>query len=172
MAQPATTDLAGSLTAIRAELARSRGLPAYEAVDVAWVAVIKAANLLPGNSEHDRMLALLNRLPEAPLIAVLRSDAVNALLNLDPPLESLLTARHERIDKDRTARELALVRTKRDTEPREALHNLASVLKRVRNRRAHGFKTPAGPRDTEILAATASILQKIGDLAADALVAP
>src|SRR5690348_13677400 len=114
------------LKAIRAEVTRSRGLPAYEAVDVAWVALVKTANLLPGNSEHDRMLTLLKRLPEDRLAALLLSEPVDALLNLDPPLESLLTAQHERIDKDRTATELGNVRAKRRGDPREALHNLAN----------------------------------------------
>lgn len=164
--------LTEQIKAIRAELARSHGLPAYEAVDVAWVAVVKAANLLPGNSEHDRMLALLNGLPQTPLTAILQSEPVNVLIHLNPPLESLMTARYERLDQDRTARELAFVRAKRDNEPREALRNLANVLKRVRNRRAHGFKSPDGPRDTEILAATTEILQEIGDLAVEVLGAP
>jgi hypothetical protein len=57
-------DLLAHLKRISSELARSRGLAPYEAVDVAWVAVVKTANLLPGNSEHERMLALLNRLSE------------------------------------------------------------------------------------------------------------
>jgi len=42
------------------------------------------------------------------------------------------------------------------------------VLKRVRNRRAHGFKTPDGPRDRDILEASADILQSLGETAVDA----
>jgi hypothetical protein len=160
------------LKGISAEILRSRGLPAYEAVDVAWVALVKAANLLPGKSEHDRMLALLLRLPETPLRSILQSEALNVLLYLNPPLESLVTAPHERLDKERTAEELEFVRAYRDNEPKEAFRRLANVLKRVRNRRAHGFKTPDGPRDSEILEAATDILQSLGDIAVDTLSAP
>lgn len=162
-------NLIEQLRGIRAELARSRGLSAYEAVDVAWVAVVKTANLLPGNSEHDRMLALLDRLPENCIRPVLQRQAVDTLLNLNPPLESLLTANYERLNAPRTAEELAIVRAKRASDPKEALCKLADVLKRVRNRRAHGFKTPKGPRDKEILEASADILQTLGEAAVDAL---
>lgn len=158
------------LEAIRAELARSSDLPAYEALDVAWVAVIKVANLLSGDSEHRRLIALLNRLPEDSIRPVLQQKEVDILLNLDPPLESILTSPpHERLSADRTVRELTVVREKRGKEPREALRNLTKVLKRVRNRRAHGFKTSDGPRDLEILRASADILRNIGEIAIHAL---
>jgi hypothetical protein len=158
------------LQAIKAELTRSDDLPAYEALDVAWVAVIKLANLLPGDSEHRRLIALLDLLPEDRIRPVLQHKGVDVLLNLDPPLESILTSPpHERLAADRTARELAVVREKRENEPQEALRNLAEVLRRVRNRRAHGFKTPDGPRDQEILRASADILRNIGEIAIDAL---
>lgn len=127
-------NLIEQLKSIRAEFTRSRGLPAYEAVDVAWVAIVKTANLLPGKSEHERMYALLDRLPENRLLPILQRQAVDTLLNLDPPLESLLTATHERLDAKRTEAELFLVRKKRLTEPKQALLSLAGVLKRVRNR--------------------------------------
>jgi hypothetical protein len=87
-------------------------------------------------------------------------------------LESILSATHERLDKDRTARELETVRAKREADPKEALLSLANVLKRVRNRRAHGFKTPDGPHDGEILAASADVLQNLGEIAVSALGAP
>lgn len=162
-------DLIEQLKCIRAELARSRSLHPYEAVDVAWVAVVKTANLLPGNSEHDRMLALLDRLPENHLRPILQRQSVDTLLDLDPPLESILTAKHERVNAPRTATELAIVRAKRGSDPKQALRSLADVLKRVRNRRAHGFKTPEGARDKEILEASADILQTLGEVAVDEL---
>ena len=46
-----------------AELNRTFQLEAYEAFEVAWVAVLKIANLLPGKSEHDRLKELLDRMP-------------------------------------------------------------------------------------------------------------
>ena len=127
------------LKSIGTEISRSRDLPPYEAVDVAWVALVKAANLLAGKSEGKRMFALVARLPEAGMRAILQREAVNALINLDPPLESVLTSPHEELDQKLTAEQLEIVRSKRDTHPKEALENLGLVLKRVRNRRAHGF---------------------------------
>jgi hypothetical protein len=106
------------LQTINADLARSRSLPAYEAVDVAWVAVIKVANLLSGDSEHRRLLALLDQLPENRIRPILQHKGVDALLNLDPPLESVFSAAsYERLDSARTARELSAIREKRENAP-------------------------------------------------------
>lgn len=138
-------------------------MPPYESVDIAWVAVVKIANLLPGQSEHDRMLALLEQLPVDFVHRLLHRPSVDALLNLNPPLESLLSAQHERLNAERTAGELATVRERRGDDPKAALRSLADVLKRVRNRRAHGFKTTDGPRDGVVLQAAADILQELGE---------
>jgi len=103
----------------------------------------------------------------------LQHKGVDALLNLDPPLESVFSAPpYERLDSARTARELSTVRQKRENAPKEALLNLTEVLKRVRNRRAHGFKTPDGPRDQLILEAAADILRSIGETAVAAFSQP
>lgn len=155
-------DRQGQLEAAQAELRRSYGLSPYEAVDVAWVAVIKLANLFPGPSEHARLLALVESLPLDRIRVILSHEAVDTLLNIDPPLESVVSTPHERLDLKRTIHQVAVVRNRRDTEPTVALVNLAEILKRIRNRRAHGFKTPDGPRDQEILSAAASLLQAVG----------
>jgi hypothetical protein len=47
----------------------------------------------------------------------------------------------------------------RNENPKEAMKNLAEVLKDFRNRRSHGFEIPSGPRDTEILGAALEILR-------------
>jgi hypothetical protein len=130
----------------RSEIRRSYGLSPYEAVDVAWVSIIKLSNLLPDTSEHKRLLSLLERLPSDSVSEILQLPAIDTLLNLHPPLESVLSVPHERLDAERTAKELAAVRANRHTSPEVALQNLAEVLKRIRNRRAHGFKTSEGPR--------------------------
>lgn len=145
------------------DLERARELSDYEAVDVTWVAVVKLANLFPGDSENKRLLALLACLPEGEVRSLLADQAVDALLDLDPPLESILSSRHEWLNVDRTTRELHVVRELRSADPKAALPALAQVLKRVRNRRAHGFKTPDGSRDQEILAAAVHILRAIGE---------
>jgi hypothetical protein len=151
------------------DLNRTYCVPTYEAFDVAWIAVLKLANTFPDASEHSRMERLLNRLPDESIEWILNDSAVDVLLDLNPPLESILSTPHERLDKDRTSRELKVVREQRSNDVRSALVNLAHVLKRVRNRRAHGFKTPEGPRDHEILSAGVSILRRVGYASAEAL---
>jgi hypothetical protein len=152
-----------------ADLNRTFGMPAYEGFDVAWIAVIKIANLLPGSSEHARLLELLNRLPEESIRFILQQQKVDTLLNLEPPLETILSSRREPLNATRTAEELDVVRRDRESNPKLALHKLADVLKRIRNRRAHGFKTPKGPRDNEILGSGLWILRLIGLSAAEVL---
>lgn len=160
---------AEQIQGIATELARSQGLPPYEAIDAAWLALLKAANTMPGQDEHERTATLLRRLPQDRLRPVLFCAGVETLLALDPPLESLLTAQHEEIDGPRTARQLDIVRTKREAEPYAALGKLVSVLRRVRNRRMHGFKTPDGPRDQEILTAATETLQRLGAVVLEVL---
>ncbi len=151
------------------ELNRTFSLPVYEAFDVAWVAVIKIANLLPGDSEHRRLVRLLDKLPEDSIRSVLQKNEVDTLLNLEPPLETIISSQHERLDAERTARELEDVKLYRTEDPRVALRSLAEILKRIRNRRAHGFKTPDGPRDAEILGSGLWVLRFIGYAAAEAM---
>ena len=104
-----------------AELNRTVGLPVYEAFDVAWVAVLKIANLLPGAEERDRLRALLDRIPDDSIRSILHSQEVDTLLNLDPPLETILSYRHERLQANKTAQELELVRLHRDDDPKLAV---------------------------------------------------
>jgi hypothetical protein len=115
------------------------------------------------------LVALLNRMPEESIRQVLRCQEVDGLLDLEPPLETVLSFPHEGLDAERTALQLQIVRRDRECNPRLALLNLAEVLKRIRNRRARGFKTPSGPRDSEILGSALVIVRVIGTLAFDAL---
>ena len=162
-----TLDAKAQMETARAELKRSYGLSDYEAVDVAWVAVIKIANLLTGKSEHSRLIALLERLPEDRIRTLLAHKAIDSLLSLDPPLETVLSMPHERLDAERTTKELSALRENRERNPKVALLNLAEILKRIRNRRAHGFKTPYGLRDQQILGAAAPILRAVGEVSVE-----
>ena len=150
------------------DLARTIELPPYEGVDVAWVSLIKVANIFPGSSEHRRLEYLLELVSTEALIVVLDSESVDKLLTLDPPLESVLATPHERLDPRRTAEALQVIRDQRKVDPKAAAFSLAYVLKRIRNRRAHGFKTPSGPRDNEILLASVQILRDLCNAAAAA----
>jgi hypothetical protein len=144
--------------AILQEVAAASEQNPYEAVDVLWVALVKAANTMQGANEHRRMLALAEAMSIEDVRRVLQLPAVDDLLDLDPPLESVLTDPHERLASEATQTAIDTVRTKRQVQPREALTALAEMLKRIRNKRAHGFKTRNGPRDEQILSAAKPIL--------------
>jgi hypothetical protein len=162
-------DTSENLDSAISDLNRTFGMPAYEAFDVAWIAVVKIANLLPGNSEHDRMTELLDRISDDAARSILVQPQVDSLLDLKPPLESIVTSRHERLEARKVADWLEFVRQHRNEDPKTSLRNLGEVLKRVRNRRAHGFKTPEGPRDLEILEPSLWLVRLVGLAAAEAL---
>lgn len=140
------------------EVAAASDQNPYEAVDVLWVTLVKAANTMPGANEHRRMLALVEAMPLEAVQQVLQLPAVDDLLDLDPPLETVLSDLHERLAAEATQAAIETVRSKRHVQPKEALIALGELLKRIRNKRAHGFKTRKGPRDQEILSAAKPIL--------------
>lgn len=162
----------GSLSQVkvaRDELARSYELSDYEAVDVAWVAMVKAANTRPESNEHERLIAVLDLVNATVVREILFHPGVDALLNLQPPLETIITSPHERLDAERTEREMSEIRQSRESDPNGALRALAAIMRRIRNRRAHGFKTPYAPRDQEILGAAAPVMRAMAMATIDAV---
>jgi hypothetical protein len=101
---------------------------------------------------------------------VLQEPSVEALIEIQPPLESIASNQHERLDEERAQHLVETVRANQDSDPKSAIIALAEVLKRIRNRRAHGFKTPDGPRDEEILGNAAEIIRAMVLHAAKALI--
>ncbi len=154
-----------NLDEIRDEVEGCKKLPDYEAVDVLWVALVKAANLKPGRDEYARMKELARGLRPVDVATLLKSEAVNRLLDLDPPLETILADPHEKLEPVRTAQAIAGIRKEKDAEPLKALGYLGEILKRIRNKRAHGFKSSKGPRDQQILGAARTVLSELCDLA-------
>lgn len=146
----------------------SKKLPDYEAVEVLWVALVKLANLMPGGNEHKRMCILVDRIPIQCVGAIVRSQAVSGLLDLDPSLETHQSSSYERLNAIATAETLQSIKNLRDTNPREALLALGELLKRIRNKRSHGFKTRKGPRDAIILTAAREILLALCEAAVEA----
>lgn len=165
---PGDTGL-GRLDDILQDLSASEGVSDYEAVEVLWVALVKSANLMPGKSEHQRMLALVERMPVQGIKLLLDHPAVDARLNLDPPLETVLADAHERLYEEETKAALTKIRDSRGKEPKEALFALGEILKRIRNKRVHGFKIRKGPRDIQILGATRPLLFGLCQLALEAI---
>jgi hypothetical protein len=154
-----------ALTDIRASVPLSN----YEAVDVLWVALIRMANTMPGSNEHKRMMNLVKAISEDRLRTCLLSPGVTQLLDLDPPLETVLSEPHGRVDPEASATAIQRIRERRDADPREAVLSLGEVLKRIRNKRAHGFKTRSGPRDREILGAARATLDDLCRASVEAL---
>jgi hypothetical protein len=89
----------------------------YEAVDVLWVTLIKMANSFPGSNEHRRMLALVESMPSEAVWQVLRLPAVDELLHLDPPLETVLANAHERLEPQATQKAIEAIRLTRHNDP-------------------------------------------------------
>jgi len=139
----------------------------FEAMDVLWLALVKLANRFPGTNEHRRMLVLVDTISIEQTRFILQLSVVNDLLDLKPPLETILSDPHERLEADAAKKACDTLRQCRDADPRAALLALGELLKRIRNKRAHGFKTRSGPRDGEILAAARSILAALCSAALD-----
>ncbi len=152
---------------IRNDLKTAEQLSDYEAVEVLWVALLKTANLVPGGSEHGRMLEIVSRMPAARVREVLHLSAVESLLSLDPPLETVLSHPRERLYAEDAKMAVNQVRGQRDKNPAAALVSLGEILKRIRNKRAHGFKTRSGRRDQEILGAARTLLLRLCELAVE-----
>ncbi len=141
----------------------------YEAVDVLWVTLLKMANIMPGSSEYKRMTNLIQAIPEVKIKALLLRPPVQQLLDLDPPLETVLSDPQERLDPEAAASAVRTINACRETNPRKSILALGEILKRIRNKRAHGFKTREGPRDAEILGAARVILDDLCRASAEAL---
>ena len=150
---------------IKEEVERSALLTDYEAVDLLWVALLKVSNKLAGNDEYARMRNLVNGLPEASLATILNSPFANALLDLDPPLETILADPHERLQPDEAAKAIRQVRSTRNSDPRTAMLAFGGILKTIRNKREHGFKSSKGQRDIQILKAARGVLAALCGLA-------
>jgi len=131
----------------------------YVAVELLWNVLVKAAHAKHNRDEFERLLLLIGDLDSAQVAAWMQHHSVDTLLNLQPPLETVLADRNERLQIQKASDELANIRAARAAEPRKAAVALLSVLKRIRNKRIHGFKTPDGPRDAEILGASRPLLR-------------
>ena len=57
-----------------------------------------------------------------------------------------------------------MLRRYRTEDPQKAVSALGAILKRIRNKRVHGFKTRFGLRDSEILGAVVPLLRRLCEL--------
>jgi hypothetical protein len=122
-------------TEIISDIKKAETLSDYEAVEVLWVALIKIANLIDGTNEKERVLRLVDLIPEEEIEQTINLDSVKTLIFLDPPLETVLASQHERLESERIEKAIGQVRSLRQSDPRAALKNLGGVLKSIRNKR-------------------------------------
>lgn len=137
----------------------------YVAVNSLWLALVKLANREQCNCrnrckcQNKRIDLVIQRIAAEDAQLILVSSAVDALLNLDPPLGSVLG------ENERSRRGfqewIAQIRASRPNEPVRAILALVNILREVRNAREHGFKTRSGPRDREILRPARIILDML-----------
>jgi hypothetical protein len=145
------------------EIIATQSLPDYEAFDALWAALTKVVNVMQGERDLDRqgMELLFKKLSEEEIKRLLKGGSVDSLIFLDPPLETILTDPDEKAVGDSTMRIIAEVRSSRDSGPREALANLGEILRRIRDKLAHGFKTESRPGNNEVLLLARKILYLI-----------
>lgn len=136
----------------------------FTAVDHLYQALLKASRQWSGGDEGARLQAMVEAFPEEDVRRVLALDGIGRLLDLDP-LESVLSDPEEELRTEKIADALRAVRECRTTQPRLALRRLSVVLKRVRDKRYHGFKTTTGARDSEILGAAREVMRELAAIA-------
>lgn len=157
------TDFASHLDEASLHLKRSRDLKCYDGFTAAWDALVQMSLCRDGDSEGERMLSLLETVSDEEAHQVVNSDAVDGLLKLDPPLETIAFSPHEEMEQAEAAREREAISTNREGKPQEALEELCSLLRRIRNKRIHGFKRAGGARSESILCNSKRILLELGD---------
>ncbi|HEV2946022.1 MAG TPA: hypothetical protein VGX70_01520 [Gemmataceae bacterium] len=158
------------LADVRSHLEAAASQSDYVAVNTLWLALLKLANLEDGKSELARMVVVVGRIPVETVASIVSDRAVDALLNLDPPLETVVSHPREQLETAEVIEALNKIRAQRTSAPREALAGLGFVLKAIRNKREHGFKTQAGRRDAEILHPARQLLGKLSQAALESRV--
>ena len=149
------------------EIISTQSLPDYEAFDAMWAALTKVVNVMQGEGERERdldrqrMESLFKKLSEEEIKRLLKDGSVDSLIFLEPPLETILADPDEKAVEDSTMRIIAEVRSSRDSAPREALANLEEILRRLRDKLAHGFNTESSPGNNEVLLLARKILYLI-----------
>lgn len=150
------------MTILTHALARADTQAPFDAFDTLWTALLQRANYRLEDTEQLRLLNLAKQLPPAALTRIAHSDAITGLVTLDPPLETRQANSHERLSPEQTARAIATITTNATNEPDRAIEAIGTILKRIRNKRAHGFKTTdPTTRDATILRLATAVLHQL-----------
>lgn len=143
---------------IRAEIKKAKALSDAEAVAVLWAALTRIADSMDGTDEGKRVLALIDAIHEEDVRPILNLHAVETLIYLDPPLETILAGPQEGPGPGIIEKAIGMVRSSRGSDPRAALRSLGEVLGCIRDNKAEGFQPSAGPMASEILSSARAIL--------------
>ncbi len=150
------------MTTLTNALIRANTQAPCEAFDTRWTALLQQANNRPEHNEQQRVLHMVQQLPPAALTRVTTSDAITHLMTLDPPLETHQANPHERLAPEHTKRAFATINANATIAPDIAITAIGEILKRIRNKRAHGFKsTDPTTRDGTILRLATAILHQL-----------
>jgi hypothetical protein len=150
---------------IRSEIKKAKSLSDDEAIDVLWGALIKMADSMDGKDEQERVSMFLDAIQEEDIRPILNLGAIATLIYLDPPLETILAGPDEGPGPGGIEKAIGMVRSSRGSDPRAALRSLGEVLASIRNKKAEGFQTPSGPRDSEILSSARALLAALRESA-------
>jgi len=145
-------------TEIRSAIKKAKTLSDDEAVDVLWEALTNMATLRDERKEQQSVSKLLDAIQEEDVRPILNLGAVETLIYLDPPLETILAGPQEGPGPESIEKAIGMVRSSRRSDPRAALRSLGEVLASIRDKKAQGFQTPSGPRASEILSSTRALL--------------
>jgi len=152
-------------TEIRADIKKAKTLSDDEAIDVLWEALTNMATLRDERKEQQSVSQLLDAIQEEDVRPILNLGAVETLIYLDPPLETILAGPDEGPGPGGIEKAIGMVRSSRGSDPRAALQSLGEVLGCIRDTKAQGFQTPAGPRANEILSSARALLAALCDSA-------
>jgi hypothetical protein len=98
----------------------------------------KASELMPRvGEEHEQIASLLRRFSREEACAVVSDKGVDLLLDIQLPLETVLSGNGERLYRLPDARELERIREWRASDPKAALATLFEILQRIRDKREH-----------------------------------
>ena len=143
---------------IRAEIKKAKSLSDAEAIAVLWAALTRMAALVEESTGQQGVPKLLDALQEEDVRPILNLHAVETLIYLDPPLETILANPDEGSGPGIIEKAIGMVRSSRGSDPRKALRSLGEVLRCIRDKRVEGFETSVGPRANEILSAARAVL--------------
>ncbi len=128
-----------------------------------WDALLACANASSdADDEKKRLAELVKSFDKTAVGSILEMEDVRKLIELDPPLESELAPLlpHE---KRQTWSSEHMLRLRKEllVNPESAIVSLGFVLTGIRNKCAHGLKTPRVDRNREILGLAVPVLRTL-----------